>query len=220
MLEYHRWICLLAKLTFLKSIFCIFHLSLFKSTGDIVLLFFLRYVLIVHPLKCGLCPTKFAYYQRIISLVVFQLFVVSIISWNHIPLWNRWMRKLSNYHKSIDCTDSYSSSYFYITVTSLKTEKNFGPRLSTQQFQERCFVLIAAFNNISGFSFITPSDLLWLAHSCHPFIFFFIIHDHTANLSRYYNHYTKMNKDRLMIAEIIHQFSIDKLCFDIFKTIF
>lgn len=29
-----------------------------------------------------------------------------------------------------------------------------------------------------------------------------------------------MNKDRLMIAEIIHQFSIDKLCFDIFKTIF
>lgn len=174
MLEYHRWICLLAKLTSLKSIFCIFHLSLFKSTGDIVLLFFLGYVLIVHPLKYGLCPTKFVYYQRIIRLVVFQLFCGfnNILKW--ILFWNGWMRKLSNYHMSIDCTDSYSSSYFYITVTSLKTEKNFGPRLSTQQFQERCFVLIAAFNNISGlcFSFITPSDLLWLAHSCHPFIFF------------------------------------------------
>lgn len=131
------------------------------------------------------------------------------------------MRKLFNYHKSIDCTDSYSSSYFYTTVSSLKTEKNFGPRLSTQQFQERCFVLIAAFNNISGlcFSSITPSDLLWLAHSCHPFSFF-LIHDHTANLSRYHNHYTKMNKDKLMIAEMIHQFSIDTLCFDIFKTLF
>lgn len=57
-----------------------FHLSLFKSTGDIVFLFFLGYILIVHPLKYGLCPTKFAYYQRIIRLVVFQLFVVSIIS--------------------------------------------------------------------------------------------------------------------------------------------
>lgn len=132
------------------------------------------------------------------------------------------MRKLFNYHKSIDCTDSYSSSYFYTTVSSLKTEKNFGSRLSTQQFQERCFVLIAAFNNKSGlcFSFITPSDLLWLAHSCHPFIFFSNSWPYTANLSRYYNHYTKMNKDKLMIAEIIYQFSIDKLCFDIFKTIF
>lgn len=173
MLEYHRWICLLAKLTFLKSIFCIFHLSLFKSTGDIVFLFFLGYVLIVHPLKCGLCPTKFAYYQRIIRLVVFQLCCGfnNILNW--ILFWNGWMQKLFNYHISIDRTDSYFSSYFYTTVSSLKTKKNFGPRLSTQQFQERCFVLIAAFNNISGlcFSFIAPSDLLWLAHSCHPFFF-------------------------------------------------
>lgn len=145
MLEYHRWICLLAKLSFLKSIFCIFHLSLFKSTGDIVLLFFLGYVLIVHPLKCGLCPTKFAYYQRIISLVVFQLFVVSIISWNHIPLWNRWMRKLSNYHKSIDCTDSYSSSYFYITVTSLKTEKKLRSTIVNSAISRKMFCVNCCF---------------------------------------------------------------------------
>lgn len=158
-----------------------FYAAMIKSSADVVFLFFLRYALIVHPLKCTVYLTN--------SFVISASLVLWGYSFIAISL-KYFIEYLSYNYKRIEDIklDLIPTIIFILIATVLpiiiisvlhcykmKTLRSSTVSTAITRKMSRVIIIIAVLNLCFGFLFnaIFSGEILFgLMHSCNPFIFF------------------------------------------------
>lgn len=165
--------------SFILVVYIILFIAMIKSSFDVVFLFFLRYALIVHPLKCRQYLTNSFVISASLAFWGYSFIVCTLL------FFIQYLLYLSN-------VNTFEITIFFTTIVMLiitvlpvtiisvlhclkqRTLRSSTVNTAITRKMSCVIIIIAALNLIFGILLLLEDavDIIGLMHSCNPFILF------------------------------------------------